>query len=243
MGYEYVFFNTNGYLLNEKRASTILSAGVDSIKFSINANSSHYKLIHGVDGYDVVVNNLKNLFMLREKMDIKCKLFVSFIATPYTQKDVEEIRNEIGAYVDEILVMNANNRGGSANEVEKYLYNGQDDFAYQFPCSQLFNNLYITAEGYLVICCQDFENMGIVADLNEERVEEAWNNPKFVEFRRRYLAGDLKGTLCDNCLHNTHERVVPLTPEKAGYRKSTKRESDLQKRICTLIKTEGKKDE
>ena len=130
--------------------------------------------------------------------------------------------------------MNANGRGGSVSDDMNGLYADNDEYSFAYPCSQLFNNIYVTAEGYVVICCQDFENLTVVADLNEETITSAWTNTKFTEFRKRYLEHDLKGTLCQNCLYGTSEKVIPLTPEKAGYDISKGRCMDLQKRIKKL---------
>ena len=58
----YVYFSTNGALLTKERANEVLEAGIDSIKFSINAlDAANYQKVHNVDDFDVVIQNLKNL--------------------------------------------------------------------------------------------------------------------------------------------------------------------------------------
>lgn len=126
--------------------------------------------------------------------------------------------------------------GGTAFDSTSDLYIDEDEYAFQYPCSQLFNNVYVTAEGYMIICCQDFENLTVVADLHEEPIASAWTNEKFTEFRKRYLNMELKGTLCQNCIYNTSETVVPLTRERAYYDTSGSREQDLADRIERLVK-------
>lgn len=217
IGYKYVFFNTNGYLANIERGRKILESGVDSIKFSINASKKYYELIHGVNGFDIVINNLINMDKYRKEKEIDCKLYVSYIAVKQTINESEEVRKLLEPYVDDFVVMNANNRAGSIDEVEKFLYAGEDEFTYQYPCSQLFNNVYVTAEGYMIICCQDFENLTIVSDLNSENIIKAWNNEEFTNFRKKYLNKQLEGTLCWNCIYNDSSYVEPLNKERAYY--------------------------
>lgn len=65
LGYSYVFFNTNGYLLTRERSEKLLESGLDSIKISLNASHS-YALVHGVDGLDQVSDNVKTFNKLRE---------------------------------------------------------------------------------------------------------------------------------------------------------------------------------
>lgn len=141
--------------------------------------------------------------------------------------------------MDEIIVMNANGRGGSVFDMED-MYIDDDEYSFQYPCSQIFNNVYVTSEGYMVVCCQDFENLTVVADLHEESVVSAWTNQKFTDFRRRYLAHDLESTLCQNCLYGTSKEVVALTPEKSGYDISESKKLDILRRIEKLKKVEVK---
>lgn len=234
IGYEYVFLNTNGYLLSKERGESLLKAGIDSIKVSVNSGSKSYQLIHGFDGYDTVIKNIIEFDCLRKEMNNNCKLYISYVAVKQTLEEVDSLKKVLQPYVDDIIVMNANNRGGSINEIEECLYAGNDEYSFQFPCSQLFNNVYITAEGYMIICCQDFENLTVVADLHKESVSEAWTNQKFTEFRKKYLEHDLKGTLCQNCIYNTNEEVIPLTKEMAGYSVSEMKKEYLAERIKKL---------
>lgn len=242
IGYTYVFFNTNGYLLTKERSEKFISAGLDSIKISVNASKS-YALVHGVDAFQRVVDNIKAFDSLRclkyEEKGIKCALYISYVAVKQTLSEVEDVKDILSPYVDEVIVMNANGRGGSVSDEMSGLYGDNDEYAFVYPCSQLFNNIYVTAEGYMVICCQDFENLTVVADLNQESITAAWTNSKFTEFRKRYLEHDLKGTLCQNCLYGTSEEVIPLTPEKAGYDISVERNADLMRRVRRLKNSKG----
>lgn len=240
IGYQYIFFNTNGYLMDKRRSENILAAGVDSIKFSINAASKKtYQLVHGVDGYERVIENLIQLSKLRSEQKVNCKLYVSYVAIRQTLKEVPLLRCRIDAYVDDIVVMNANKRGGSIREMDDRLFIGKDDYSYQYPCSQLFNNIYISAEGYVNICCQDFENLAVVADLNEVNISDAWNCKEFVAFRQKYLAGNLANTLCMNCIYGTENHVIPINEEKAYFKESETKMGNLRRRIDTLGNMEG----
>lgn len=217
------------------RSEKLLMAGIDSIKISVNAGPKSYALVHGMDAFEKVCDNIRAFDQLRKKYSKQCSLYISYVAVRQTKDEVEEVKELLSPYVDEIIVMNANNRGGSVYEGDAALYEENDEYSFTYPCSQIFNNVYVTAEGYMVICCQDFENLTVVADLNNESVAQAWNNKTFTEFRQKYLQHDLHGTLCQNCLYNTCEKVVPLTPQKAYYTVSERKVKDLQTRIKHLV--------
>ena len=234
MGYEYIFFNTNGLLMAEKLGEDLLISGVDSVKFSINGAEKYYELVHGVDSYQTVIDNLKCFDMLRKNLKSPCKLYVSYVATKYTYDEADKVKTDTEQYCDEIMVMNANNRGGVVDEVDNELYLGDDEFSYQFPCSQIFNNAYVTSEGYLVACCQDFENNMVMADLNKMSISDAWNCDRFVAFRGKFLKHEFEGLLCDNCLNGTHNPITPIDYDKAGYQHSDIRRNYIKERIEKL---------
>lgn len=237
LGYEYIFFNTNGYLCDKDRGKNLLESGIDSIKFSINADEKSYYLVHGVDGFGKVIKNLKDLHFSRNQMNSACKIYVSYIAVKQTVDEAEKLKKNIQGFCDDFIIMNANNRAGSIAELDKDLFAGNDEYSFQFPCSQLFNNVYVTAEGYMIICCQDFENMTVVADLNYGPVDKAWNNECFTQFRKKYLNRDLKDTICYNCINNSNAKAKPILQEYAGYEESTIKINNLNSRIKKLLES------
>lgn len=78
------------------------------------------------------------------------------------------------------------------------------------PCSMVFNRIHVTAEGLLTACCADFNNYLVYADLNEQDLETAWNNSIITALRNKHLSGDVRGTLCYNCVNGEKTNIVPL---------------------------------
>ena len=76
-------------------------------------------------------------------------------------------------------------------------------------------------EGYLRICCNDYENLLAVVDLNKVKsLRDAYYSKPMREFRQRHLSDNLKGTLCYNCLNNCNEPVKPLNPALTPFWKN-----------------------
>jgi molybdenum cofactor biosynthesis enzyme MoaA len=64
IGYEYIYSDTNGALASEQKIEAVIVAGLDSIKFSINAGTAEtYKKIHGHDAFGTVLKNLKRTIL------------------------------------------------------------------------------------------------------------------------------------------------------------------------------------
>ncbi len=217
IGFEYVFITTNGALFDAQRAQSIIDAGIDSIKFSINgANKEDYLLIHGKDDFDKVIDNLKYLSELRNSYGFK--LYVSFILTKQTIGTKESFKQEYGKYVDDIIFLNCINQSGYMYELNDLLAVDRNAGGNNVNgiCPMIFNKLYITYEGYLTMCCADFQNYLAVADLRKESLQSAWNNQYAQELRKRHLNHNLDGTICANCICNHKETCYPLVRELAN---------------------------
>ncbi len=150
LGYEYVFINTNGVLLNECRAKSLMECGLDSIKFSINAGDPKtYCLVHGNDNFNAVIENIKKFGQLRRDTGNRCKLYVSFVAVKETINQAEKLSSLLSGCVDELITMNAVTRGGGISVPNSML--GNDSFSFSYPCGQLFDTAVVLAEGYMTI--------------------------------------------------------------------------------------------
>ncbi len=230
LGYSYVFINTNGYLLNKARAKSLLASGLDSIKVSFNAGTREtYRLVHGVDGFERVVSNIK----LFHSVKGACKLYLSYCIIRQTEPEIPVFKALLADFADDILLYNANSRGGG--DIDARLLLGDDDYAFEYPCGQLFKTAVTTAEGYLLVCCQDFDKMTVIADLNQISIANAWNSESFVHFRQRHINRDFCGTICANCLTGSTDVVIPLNGAVAGYPRLNKKTADVQARIQSLI--------
>ncbi len=232
-GFRYVYLSTNGALATPERVTAVLEAGLDSIKFSVNAGSAKtYRLIHGADDWERVVHHVAFVSRYRKEKKLKLAIYVSSVLTKMTIHERESIEKNFAPFVDEIFFVDCDAQQGQMLGNEGVLY----DQAPMIPfCSLPFNRLHVTCEGYLTLCCVDYQNYLAVGDLNKETLAEAWKNLFFVEMRRRHLEKDLRGTLCGNCLENRGDDIQPVRPDLATamdfprlYRKS---KTEIQQRI------------
>ena len=242
IGYEYTYITTNGALLDEGRMISLVSAGIDSIKFSINAaNRDTYLLIHGKDDFDAVCENLKRLYTYRDTLKRKFKLFISCILTKFTIDEKKQFEDLFGEYCDEIEFFHCVNQGGVMPEIEKLLTidGTKTDGAGlgNGKCYLPFNKLHVSYEGYLTICCTDFQNYLAVADLNKESIEDAWRNEQIKEIRRKFLTGEYGTLLCRNCLENKVCSTKPVLDELATSVDIIKwtKEEDIRSRVDHFI--------
>jgi pyruvate-formate lyase-activating enzyme len=216
LGHEYVYLSTNGALATPERSKAVVDAGVDSIKFSINAASREtYKVIHGKDELDKVVRHLKFISEYRASLKRPLRLSVTFVVIALNRHEQERLRAELGAFVDDIYFSMGDCQQGNMPEIADLLAPEATAAPDKAPCYMVFSRVHVSSEGYLKLCCVDYENYLVVADLNRTPLKEAWTSPLFTRMRERHLANELEGTLCFNCIHGKQTPVEPLLPELA----------------------------
>ncbi len=213
IGFEYVYLTSNGALATPERLKPVLDARLDSLKFSINAPERElYAFIHGVDDFDKVLEHLEFASRYREESGLSYKLYVTGILTRLTEGMEDRYHKLFDHLVDQVVFKYVYNQGGYMPEVDTLLRCRCDDEERR-RCNLPFDAISVTCEGYLSIENADYEDMLIVADLNEVTLEEGWYGEKMKDMRRRFMENDLGGTLCDGCVNHELRPAFPLTPE------------------------------
>lgn len=204
IGYKYIYLTTNGALAEVSKIEALIAAGLDSIKFSINAASrTCYKAVHGRDDFDKVLENLSQIKKYRDKEKVPLRIYSTFIITETNRYEVDVAKEVIGARCDELLFFSEGNQGG-------YMSQRNKPATITLPCSLLFNRFHVACEGYYTMCCVDFQNYLAVADLNKVSVKDAWRSNLAVAMRKKHLSSEVSGTLCENCVECKLSSVKPL---------------------------------
>ncbi len=195
-GIDYVYISSNGALLDEKKAVEIIEAGLDSIKFSINAlDSESYKEVHKKDDFKTVVANFQTLLRLKKERYPKLKLFLSSVID-LSQEELEsgfrELFSENFEFIDGISLY-------ALTYTPKFKVD-----ATQQPtkkCSIPFRELYINSDGSLGLCCKDYFDEVNFGSLLENDFMEVYNSDAFKEVREMHKKSEFPdGHLCKNCL-------------------------------------------
>ncbi len=215
IGYTYVYLTSNGALATPERIRAVVDAGVDSVKFSINAPERElYKFIHGHDDFDKVFDHLVYLNQYRKESGRDFKIYITGILTRYTEHTKADYNKVFHGLADQIVFKNVYNQGGYMPEIDWQLKCIDDKEQFR-RCNLPFDALCVTWEGYLSMENADYENMLIVADLNKVSLKDGWYGEKMKEVRRMFLEDCLDGTLCHGCVHHCQSPSQPLMPEYA----------------------------
>jgi molybdenum cofactor biosynthesis enzyme MoaA len=211
LGFEYIYFSTNGALGTPERFRRLVDAGTSSIKFSVNGGTREtYKQIHGRDDFDKVVANIEFVSEYRKTARKRVRLSISFVEVPENAGTLPLLKERLGPFVDEFFHVHASNQSGQMLNLPVSPYMPD-------TCQIPFNQVNITREGYLRACCNDYQNNLALFDLKTGSVGEAWLSEAFRELRRRHLQNRLEGTLCDACIHGKRTDIRPLNPELGDW--------------------------
>lgn len=211
LGYDYCFITTNGSLANEDVLKKLFNAGLDSIKFSINAGSKEtYLKIHGSDDYDKAINALKFSWNYRKENNLDYKIYVSCVGIKDNYSELVKFNDMVKGYCDEIVFYYPCSYAGQEIEKSKELYCDMSNLPinkfnikHTDPCAVLWNSINVTCEGYLSLCCSESGNRLIVEDINSKSIKEAWLGEKMNLIRNKHLNGDIDDTPCLSCITET----------------------------------------
>jgi len=230
IGFEYIFLTTNGSLLTKELASSVMEAGLDSLKFSINAaDMAQFELVMQVKArnYAAAMDNLKTAYEVRNKNGFNTKIYASYIAFDGKQGEKMQrlLDTKVRPYADDVYALPLYSMGLRANEIEEatgykptHGNMGRLDEStglptrQGIPCWSVFKEAHVRIDrenGHPILsaCCFGADARFDICDLMEyENFMDAWNHPKLQEIRGAHLRAiddgpqALNGTMCEVCV-------------------------------------------
>ncbi len=211
--FPYVFVTTNGSLCTVTNLRAVMEAGLDSLKFSINAaDNAQFKEVMGVKPslYRLALLNVKHAREIRDCGGYKCGIYASSIRYDGEQQErMERLLDEhVRPYVDEHYWLPLYSMGSLATQREAEL--GYKPTAGKqgrlgalrdpLPCWSAFTEGHVTADGALSACCFDADSRWKMGDLTTTSFMDAWHSPAFMRLRQAHLLKDVTGTPCQECM-------------------------------------------
>lgn len=201
--FPYCFISTNGVAVTPAKAKAVIDAGLDSLKFSVNAGSrEHYKEVHGADLFDLVKEHIKGTSEYRRKSGSKISLGLSSIYYEDHADELNAFHKEMSEYVDGTYFLPMYNLAGHVTGGSQIGNVGRkENPAPPVPCWVLFNASKVTWDGWLTACYSDHDERFKLGNLNEKTVLECWYGKKAVHLRWEHLNNQFtKDSLCAPCL-------------------------------------------
>lgn len=207
IGYKYTFITSNGALATPEKMKKVLDAGLDSIRFSVNAaDRDTYKEIHGKDDFDAALKNIKYMHEYIQENNLKVATSLSCVITKKTIGIQDKIKEVFGSYVEDILfipvILTRLNCDSKFVEEYQIIDDAYAEINKDYICPMLFDTMYINANLEVIPCCDAYDDNSVFFDLKKEfDLEKAWKSEKYKRYRNIFLksASD-KGTICEKCV-------------------------------------------
>jgi hypothetical protein len=195
-----------------------------------------------------VVANVRWIVEQRKARALPIRLLASCVLTRATEGERDLHKSLFGPILDDILYINAGPQAGQSIAAATLVTPSYNKIEFPpegslEPCFMLWKRAHLTSEGYLTLCCVDYENNLTYAKVDDGRpLLEHWHNSVITEMRKKHIAQDLHGTLCQRCYYGGDEPYAPISElgrEKKGE-PSPKKAKWLKERIESMAPKDKK---
>lgn len=176
---------TNGSLMDEEnRIHTVKY--VDKVFFSVDSHIKEvYEGIRRGLKYDVVINNIKKLYELRNKEKSSTKIYISVVKTEENKHEIDGLKDFFKKFTDGICIN------------DEIYCKKPDKNMKKVKCSHgVERRIVVSWEGKVYLCCHDWLGHYYIGDLKTESMEEIWNGEK----RKKYLETLHFLSICQQCM-------------------------------------------
>lgn len=210
--------NTNGSKLDETMISSLIGAGLKSLKYSFQGTDRKtYNEMRNTDFYDGLIEKMGLFKKMRGDSPFPF-LHVSTTITYETPAMVEQYKRDMAGLVDTVAVgrtvldfidLKTVRLRPHELAILTALRDQESVVKIHPECPEVYDKLSVNWDGEVTACCWDADKLMIIGDVREQTLEEIWRSDKLNEYRR--VLADMRHDdlpLCKNC-YDTHGLTVP----------------------------------
>lgn len=192
-----VFMSTNGIMLTEKRALSLIDSGITKIFISLDAvNSNTFEKQRHSKKFDQIVLNVLNFIKIRNEKGLKYPLVrVNFLKNKLNINEENDFIEFWKDKADMIIIQEMN----ELIDVESGIFINTEKKDYK--CSFPFKQLVVDAQGQILPCCCMNGIDLKIGNIENMTLKEAWNSEEIKSLRELHLNGDYtKNDSCRRCI-------------------------------------------
>ncbi len=153
--------------------------------------------------YEEAVRNIECASELVKSMNSKTHLMVRMIILDMNSEKKEEFTAFWQSKGIEV-------------EIRKFFPWGEQDMAHlgqydrfpqSMPCPFPWQYLVVQWNGDVVACCRDYNAVNVRGNVQNESLEEIWNNEKYKTLREEMIQGKFRNSICKPCLDLYHSEI------------------------------------
>lgn len=187
---------TNGALLDESMAADLLESGIDHIRVSVeHVSSSGYKEVtQNYDNYQLIVDNVANLFNQIEKKKSSTELYVKIVDIGLSDEEKKKFFEEFSPICHMINIENL--RPWNKSEIKDFALGTEvklnqkrnSETTDRKVCPAPFYSMNVNFNGEVSACAVDWCHGTIIGNVNDNSMMDIWQGPQLKEFRLKHLS-------------------------------------------------------
>lgn len=198
IGIKNIQISTNGANLNVKNAQCLFEAGLNDLRFSIDAikKETYEKIRKGLD-YDQVVRNVLDVIKYRNQNYPQVSIRIRLTQMEDNLNEVDDFVNYWRGVIescDKVQIMPLHTQENWSMESDKIIS------LEKYPCISLFSTMVIDTDGKVPICCLDTDKKFLIGDLYDDSILNIWNSEILHNLRMKHLnSGRQAISMCREC--------------------------------------------
>ncbi len=175
---------TNGSRFTEENLTTIISAGVDAIEFSVDAGDAetYAEVRPGLD-WERLNKSVHMAVDIRNRLGSSTRIVTSIINQQGV--DVDKAEAHWNAIVDKVQIRKFLTWGYNDDKsADASPYLPPED---RLPCPWLFERFNVDSRGDVTLCGEDIAFAEKFANIMERSIKNIWLGPEFEGFRQNHL--------------------------------------------------------
>jgi radical SAM protein with 4Fe4S-binding SPASM domain len=193
-----VGISANANLLTPKKTEMLMNIGIDSLRVSLEGTDSTYDFIRQGGNFLKVIDNIE-YFRNRRNRNMYPKITCNYVLTKDSIKCVNDFMSNYAKLFDEVTFCTMINQGYMQNSYVQdrsiILFKNNN-----YPCFNLWNNMYVTFNGDVSVCCVDYNHKLIVGNVKTDTLLDIWNSKAYQRYRKLHKQGRINEMeFCRNC--------------------------------------------
>jgi MoaA/NifB/PqqE/SkfB family radical SAM enzyme len=210
-GVPWVFFASNGTLLDAPTRERILKSGLDLLVVSIDGHTPEtYGRIRSGASLEEVSSNVEELLNLRTRRGRKQPFVqINMVLMKDNEAEAPDLIRHWEARADYVNIRTCGVIGTLA---DRSVVAGMEFDEEPSPCFFLDNSMLVLAGGEVTVCCADYNGQLVVGDVNRSGLGEIWRGESYRRLRelmheKRF---DALPAICSGCLATQKLKIKAL---------------------------------
>ena len=192
-----IFMSTNGSLLTEKRAKSLIDSGITKIFISLDAiDSKTFEAQRHSKKFTEIVENTLRLIKIRNERGLEYPLVrVNFLRNQLNVDQEADFIDFWTGKADMIIIQEMNEL--IDNESGIFIKTDKPDYKCSFP----FKQLVVDARGRILPCCCMNGTELQVGHVDTMTLKQAWNSERMIYLRELHKSGKYReNPVCKRCI-------------------------------------------